>query len=127
MTRRQRSWPSTSVPPKTSTATWRSLSRCSPTTAFRWRCIAIASMCSCATIGTGPRHWFVEEQLAGRQHPTHVGRMLSGLGVGYIASRSPQAKGRIEQLWVTLQDRLVSELRVGAIATVEAAHAYLPE
>jgi transposase len=72
-------------------------------------------------------HWSVEEELAGRQYPTHVGRMLQDLGIGYIAARSPQAKGRIERLWATLQDRLVSELRLRQIATVEAAQAYLPE
>jgi transposase len=71
-------------------------------------------------------HWSLEEQLAGTQHPTHLGRMLQDLGVGYIAARSPQAKGRIERLWGTLQDRLVSELRLRGIRTVEAAHAYVP-
>lgn len=72
-------------------------------------------------------HWSVEEELAGAQFPTHVGRMLQDLGVGYIAAHSPQAKGRVERLWATLQDRLVSELRLRGIATVHAASAYLPE
>ena len=72
-------------------------------------------------------HWSVDEQLAGRQAPTHVGRILQSLAVGYIAARSPQAKGRVERLWGTLQDRLVSELRLRGIRTVEAAQAYLPE
>jgi len=72
-------------------------------------------------------HWSVDEQLAGAQAPTHLGRMLETLAIGYIAARSPQAKGRVERLWGTLQDRLVSELRLRGIATVEAAHAYLPE
>jgi transposase len=72
-------------------------------------------------------HWSLDEQLAGRQAPTHLGTMLQALGVGYLRARSPQAKGRIERLWATLQDRLVSELRLRAIATVEAAHAYLPQ
>jgi transposase len=71
-------------------------------------------------------HWSLEEQLAGAQFPTHIGRVLQDLGVGYIAAHSPQAKGRIERLWETLQDRLVSELRLRRIATVEAAQAYLP-
>jgi hypothetical protein len=53
--------------------------------------------------------------------------MLQELGIGYIAARSPQAKGRIERLWQTLQDRLVSELRLRGIATLEAANAFLPE
>lgn len=72
-------------------------------------------------------HWSLDEQLAGRQAPTHLGTMLQALGVGYLRARSPQAKGRIERLWATLQDRLVSELRLRGIATVEAAQAYLPE
>lgn len=71
-------------------------------------------------------HWSLDEQLAGAQGPTHLGRILHALGIGYIAAHSPQAKGRIERLWGTLQDRLVSELRVRGIATVEAAQAYLP-
>jgi hypothetical protein len=71
-------------------------------------------------------HWTLEEQLQGRQHPTHLGRMLQDLGVGYIAAQSPQGKGRIERLWQTLQDRLVSELRLRGIATAEAANAFLP-
>jgi len=70
-------------------------------------------------------HWTLEEQLRGTQDPTHFGRILQELGIGYIAARSPQAKGRIERLWQTLQDRLVSELRLRAITTLEAAHAFL--
>ena len=72
------------------------------------------------------RHWSLAEQLAGRQFPTHLGRLLQDLGIGYIAAGSPQAKGRIERLWATLQDRLVSELRLRRITSVAAAEAYLP-
>ncbi|MEO5616873.1 MAG: ISNCY family transposase [Candidatus Eisenbacteria bacterium] len=72
-------------------------------------------------------HWSLDEQLAGRQEPTQFGCMLAELAVGFIAARSPQAKGRIERLWETLQDRLVSELRLRGIDTVEAAEAFLPE
>lgn len=71
-------------------------------------------------------HWSLEEQLAGTQAPTHLGRMLQDLGIGYVQARSPQAKGRVERLWGTLQDRLVSELRLHAIATPAAANAFLP-
>lgn len=71
-------------------------------------------------------HWTLEEELQGGQHPTHLGCMLRDLGVGYIAAQSPQAKGRVERLWQTLQDRLVSELRLRGIATAEAANAFLP-
>ena len=72
------------------------------------------------------RHWTLEEQLAGIQAPTHLGRVLQDLGIGYVQARSPQGKGRVERLWGTLQDRLVSELRLHGIATREAANAFLP-
>jgi len=57
-------------------------------------------------------HWSVEEQLAGRREPTQFGRALHQLGITYIAANSPQAKGGIERLWGTFQDRLTSELRL---------------
>jgi hypothetical protein len=72
-------------------------------------------------------HWTLDEQLAGIQSPTHVGRMLHDLGIGFVRARSPQAKGRVERLWATLQDRLVSELRLRGIRTRAAANAFLPE
>jgi transposase len=72
------------------------------------------------------RHWTLGEQLRGTQDPTHFGRMLQALGIGFIPAGSPQAKGRIERLWQTLQDRLVSELRLQGLATLEAANAFLP-
>jgi len=71
-------------------------------------------------------HWTLEEQLRGTQDPTHFGRILQELGIGFIAAHSPQAKGRIERFWQTLQDRLVSELRLRGISTMEAANAFLP-
>lgn len=70
-------------------------------------------------------HWSIEEQLAGRQSPTHFGRMLQTLDVRFIAATSPQAKGRIERLWATLQDRLAAELRLLGHTTLAAANAYL--
>ena len=71
-------------------------------------------------------HWSLEEELQGAQHPTHFGQILRDLGIGYIAAHSPQAKGRIERLWATLQDRLVAELRLHEITTVAAAETFLP-
>jgi hypothetical protein len=71
-------------------------------------------------------HWSLEEELAGKQDPTHFGRMLAALGVRFIAATSPQAKGRIERLWATLQDRLAAELRLLEHTTLEAALGYLP-
>jgi hypothetical protein len=63
------------------------------------------------------RHWSLDEQLRGAQEPTHFGRMLQELGIGFVQARSPQGKGRVERLWGTLQDRLVSELRLRGIDT----------
>jgi transposase len=72
------------------------------------------------------RHWTLGEQLAGVQAPTHLGRVLQELGIAYVQARSPQGKGRIERLWATLQDRLVSELRLRRIRARAAANAFLP-
>ena len=56
-------------------------------------------------------HWTLEEELAGRQEPTQVGQALGTLGIQPIFALSPQAKGRVERLFGTLQDRLgVKEL-----------------
>jgi transposase len=71
-------------------------------------------------------HWSLEEELQGAQHPTQFGQVLRDLAIGYIGAHSPQAKGRIERLWETLQDRLVAELRWHGITTVAAAEAFLP-
>jgi transposase len=71
-------------------------------------------------------HWSLEEELAGRQLPPQFGQMLERLGIRYIAAGSPEAKGRIERLWRTLQDRLLKELQMHGIRTVEAAQAYVP-
>ena len=70
-------------------------------------------------------HWSLEEQLAGRQGPTQVGLALEALGIQPIAALSPQAKGRIEKLFGTLQDRLGAELRAEGIHTLEEANAFL--
>ncbi len=61
----------------------------------------------------------VAEQLAGEREPTQFGRLLDELAITSIAARSPQAKGRVERLFGTLQDRLTSMLRLAG-ATNEA-------
>jgi transposase len=70
-------------------------------------------------------HWTLEEELRGEQDPTQVGRALKELGIEVIYALSPQAKGRVERLWGTLQDRLTSELRLAGARTVEEANAVL--
>jgi hypothetical protein len=78
-----------------------------------------------STFQRNDEHWSVEEQLQGRQFPTQVGRVLEELGIQSIAARSAQAKGRIERLWRSFQDRLVSELRLAGATTATDANAVL--
>ena len=54
-------------------------------------------------------------------------RMCQQLGIELITTSVSQAKGRVERLWGTLQSRLISELRLRGIPTIEAANSYLPE
>ncbi len=70
-------------------------------------------------------HWSLEEQLAGRQEPTQVGFALQSLSIQAISALSPQAKGRVERLFATLQDRLGAELRLKGIVTLEEANRFL--
>jgi transposase len=69
----------------------------------------------------------IEEQLAGVEPVSQFGRALHELGVELIAAHSPQAKGRVERLFRTLQDRLLKDLRLGEIATIEAANRFLED
>jgi transposase len=62
-----------------------------------------------------------------RACPTQVGRALEQLGVEHIGAFSPQARGRSERAFKTLQDRLVKELRLAGIAGIEAANAFIRE
>jgi len=64
-------------------------------------------------------------QLSGRRPKTQVGRALEQARIGWIPANSPQAKGRIERLWGTFQDRLVSELRLAGAATIDQANTVL--
>src|ERR1700689_388751 len=73
-------------------------------------------------------HYFYTPEAGGavdRKHPTQVGRALAHLGVEHIAAYSPQARGRSERVFHTLQDRLVKELALAGITTVEAANCFL--
>ena len=70
-------------------------------------------------------HWTLAEELRGQQDPTQVGHALQALNVEAIYALSPQAKGRVERLWGTLQDRLRSELRLAKAKTVAEANAVL--
>jgi hypothetical protein len=63
----------------------------------------------------------------GRRPETQFGRALRELSIEWIPAYSPQAKGRIERLWGTFQDRLLHELRLEKIQTREEANRYLKE
>ena len=67
----------------------------------------------------------ISEQLRGERARSQFGRALQELGIDWIAAQSPQAKGRIERLFATLQDRLVKEMRLAGIASIEAANHFL--
>jgi transposase len=73
-------------------------------------------------------HYFSTLEAGGkvdRTCPTQVGRALEHLGVEHIAAYSPQARGRSERVFHTLQDRLTKELALAGIATIEAANVFL--
>jgi len=82
------------------------------------------------TIFQSPSKATIEQELAGEQPKSQYGRLLDELSIQLIAAQSPQAKGRVERLWGTLQDRLVKELRKKQTCNLEQANqvlkAYLP-
>jgi hypothetical protein len=67
------------------------------------------------------------EILAGKEPETQFGRAMRELGVELILARSPQAKGRVERMNGTLQDRLVKAMRRAKIGDLEAANRFLEE
>ena len=77
------------------------------------------SIYRCEGLGT------IEEQLAGKAPQTQFGRAMEQLGVELILANSPQAKGRVERMNGTLQDRLVKALRLEEIKDMESANEYL--
>jgi len=75
-------------------------------------------------------HYFVTPEANGKvdkDRLTQVGRALKQLGIAHIAAYSPEARGRSERMFGTLQDRLVNELRLEAITDMAAANRYLNE
>lgn len=66
-----------------------------------------------------------EAAVRGEKALTQLGRALDELGIKWIPASSPQAKGRIERLWGTFQDRLLNEMRLENIRTLSEANAYL--
>jgi hypothetical protein len=72
-----------------------------------------------------PRPGQREQVSIATERLTQIGRSLRELGIGWIAAYSPQAKGRIERSFLTAQDRLVKQLRLAKVATLESANAFL--
>lgn len=70
----------------------------------------------------------IEDQLEGKTvNLTQFGRAMDELGINVIKAYSPQAKGRIERLWGTLQSRLPVEFKIHGITTIEQANSFLSE
>ena len=67
----------------------------------------------------------IAEQMAGKGPQTQFGRAMEALGVDLILANSPQAKGRVERMNGTLQDRLVKELRLAGVRDMESANTFL--
>jgi len=75
-------------------------------------------------------HYFYTPEKGGEidhDRPTQVGRALEQLGVEHIGAYSPQARGRSERMFGTLQDRLVKELALHRITSIEAANVFIGE
>jgi transposase len=84
----------------------------------------------CALYTDRGSHYFHTPTAGGkvsRTQPTQVGRALAQLGIEHIAAYSPEARGRSERVFRTLQDRLPKELRLAGITDIEAANRWLAE
>lgn len=69
----------------------------------------------------------VTREVESKETQTHFGRVLKELDIELICAHSPQAKGRVERANGTLQDRLIKEMRLRKIRTIEEANEYLPQ
>jgi transposase len=78
------------------------------------------------TILRSPKPPTLEDELAGREPRSQFEEVLALLGIEGVSAHSPQAKGRIERLWKTLQDRLVKELRLAHANDLGQANTFLP-
>jgi transposase len=84
----------------------------------------------CALYTDRASHYFVTPKAGAkvaRDQPTQVGRALAQLGIEHIPAYSPEARGRSERAFGTLQDRLPKELQLAGITTVEAANRFIRE
>jgi len=69
-------------------------------------------------------YWSIDEELAGRRHPTQVGVALEALAIEPIFAMTPEGKGRVERLFRTLQDRLCAMLELECIKDITEANKY---
>jgi hypothetical protein len=67
----------------------------------------------------------IEDELAGRQPLSQFERSVKELGMGFIHARSPQAKGRIERLFKTFQDRVIKEMRLVNVSSIREGNQFL--
>lgn len=84
----------------------------------------------CALYTDRGSHYFHTPEAGGKVdkgRPTQVGRALAELGIEHIAAYSPEARGRCERAFRTLQDRLPKELALAGIADVERANRFIAE
>jgi transposase len=79
------------------------------------------------TIFQSPVEATIDQQLSGKAPQSQFGRLLDELSIQLIAARSPQAKGRVERLFGTLQDRLVKALREAGATSLEEANTALAQ
>jgi hypothetical protein len=91
--------------------------------ASRWRSTATST----ASFGSTARRLSAAEPAPAKAGGvTQFGRALLALNIDIICANSPQAKGRIERAFGTLQDRMVKELRLAGVSSIAAANAWLP-
>lgn len=84
----------------------------------------------CALYSDRGSHYFHTPKAGGKVSKTQltqVGRALAALGIEHIPAYTPEARGRSERMFRTLQDRLVKELALAAITEIEAANRYIAE
>ena len=77
----------------------------------------------------GSHYFFTPKagQAVDKERLTQVGRALDRLGIEHIAAYSPEARGRSERMFGTLQDRLAKELKLAGMADIKAANRFISE
>ena len=98
-----------------------------------WQCFPLLEVCGAKGLPSSlytdrGSHYFYTPEAGGKvdkDRPTQVGRALAQLGVVHIAAYSPEARGRSERMFGTLQDRLIKELALAGIDDMAAANAWI--